>query len=96
MLVLLTHLGRGRGVEFSVCVHYAWYVHVYYTHQELRDGRNRLKREVRKSENAPVKFMQDNLDAFLLCYQTLSDILYIYNTHIHTMYTAVSMTHSPA
>jgi exocyst complex component 2 len=55
----------------------AWFLLERYrfsTFEELRDGRNRLKREVRKSENAPVKFMQDNLDAFLLCYQTLSDV----------------------
>ena len=42
--------------------------------QELKSGRDRLKREVSLSDSAPVKFMQDNLDAFLLCYQTLSDI----------------------
>ena len=44
--------------------------------QDLKNGRDRLKREVMKSECAPVRFMQDNLDAFLLCYQTLSDILH--------------------
>ena len=43
--------------------------------QDLKTGRNQLKQEVKESECAPVAFMQDNLDAFLLCYQTLSDIL---------------------
>ena len=49
--------------------------------QELKRGRDKLKREVRKNEVSPVVFMQDNLDAFLLCYQTLSDIPH---WHIYT------------
>ena len=28
-----------------------------------------------KSDQAPIKFITDNLDAFLQCYDTLSDIL---------------------
>ena len=48
--------------------------------QELKRGRDKLKREVRKNEVSPVMFMQDNLDAFLLCYQTLSDIPHLYTS----------------
>ena len=54
-----------------MCTVYTW----LFWAQELKIGRNQLKQEVKESECAPVAFMQDNLDAFLLCYQTLSDIL---------------------
>ena len=38
-------------------------------------GAKRLKREVEMNDQAPTQFMRDNLDAFLQCYDTLSDIL---------------------
>ena len=45
---------------------------------ELQCGRNNLRREVSKSEQAPAQFIRDNLDAFIQCYDTLSDILFLF------------------
>ena len=41
---------------------------------ELQCGLDNLRREVAKSEQAPAQFIRDNLDAFIQCYDTLSDI----------------------
>ena len=41
---------------------------------ELQRGLENLRREVAKSEQAPAQFIRDNLDAFIQCYDTLSDI----------------------
>ena len=40
---------------------------------ELQRGLENLRREVAKSEQAPAQFIRDNLDAFIQCYDTLSD-----------------------
>ena len=50
--------------------------HRYTSFHDLKVGLVNLKREVELSNQAPVHFMRDNLDAFLQCYDTLSDILY--------------------
>lgn len=42
---------------------------------DLKVGLEHLKAEVEKNDQAPIQFMRDNLDAFLQCYDTLSDIL---------------------
>lgn len=49
--------------------------HRHTTFDDLKLGLDRLKREVEKNDQAPIHFMRDNLDAFLQCYDTLSDIL---------------------
>ena len=49
--------------------------HRYTNFYDLKVGLERLKREVEMNDQAPVQFMRDNLDAFLQCYDTLSDIL---------------------
>ena len=41
---------------------------------ELQCGLDNLHKEVAKSEQAPAQFIRDNLDAFIQCYDTLSDI----------------------
>lgn len=49
--------------------------HRYTTFIDLKQGVEHLKREVGRNDQAPIQFMRDNLDAFLQCYDTLSDIL---------------------
>ncbi len=49
--------------------------HRYTTFDDLKLGLIRLKREVERNDQAPIQFMRDNLDAFLQCYDNLSDIL---------------------
>lgn len=56
----------------------AWYLlekHRFTSFEELKLGLQRLESEVRRSDQAPAEYMRDNLDAFLQCYDTLSDIL---------------------
>ena len=50
--------------------------HRYTSFYDLKVGLVSLKREVGMNDLAPIQFMRDNLDAFLQCYDTLSDILY--------------------
>lgn len=49
--------------------------HRYTNFDDLKLGLVRLKREVERNDQAPIQFMRDNLDAFLQCYDHLSDIL---------------------
>ncbi len=49
--------------------------HRYTSFSDLKSGLRQLKKEVKRNDQAPVQFMRDNLDAFLQCYDTLSDIL---------------------
>lgn len=49
--------------------------HRYTCFYDLKVGLEHLKAEVEKNDQAPIQFMRDNLDAFLQCYDTLSDIL---------------------
>lgn len=49
--------------------------HRYTSFFDLKLGARRLQNELERSEQAPVRFMIDHLDAFLQCYDTLSDIL---------------------
>lgn len=49
--------------------------HRHTTFDDLKLGLDRLQTEVDKNDQAPIHFMRDNLDAFLQCYDTLSDIL---------------------
>ena len=49
--------------------------HRYTNFDDLKMGLVRLKREVERNDQAPIQFMRDNLDAFLQCYDHLSDIL---------------------
>ena len=48
--------------------------HRYTSFYNLKLGLSQLKREVERNDQAPVQFMRDNLDAFLQCYDTISDI----------------------
>lgn len=45
---------------------------------QLQQGLNTLKTEVNKSQQAPGEFIRDNLDSFIQCFDTLSDILLYY------------------
>ena len=49
--------------------------HRYTSFDDLKAGLVRLKREVERNDQAPIQFMRDNLDAFLQCYDHLTDIL---------------------
>ena len=50
--------------------------HRYTNFYDLKIGLENLKHEVERNDQAPIQFMRDNLDAFLQCYDTLSDILH--------------------
>jgi len=55
-----------------------WYLlekHRFTSFNDLKRGLERLESEVEKSDQAPVEFIRNNLDAFLQSYDTLSDIL---------------------
>lgn len=55
----------------------AWFLlekHRTTSFQDLKSGLRRLEMEVEKSDQAPIKFITDNLEAFLQCYDTLSDV----------------------
>ena len=55
-----------------------WYLlekHRFTSFHDLKLGLHRLESEVEKSDQAPVEFIRNNLDAFLQSYDTLSDIL---------------------
>jgi exocyst complex component 2 len=41
---------------------------------QLQSGLSNLKKEVHTSEEAPGQFIKDNLDSFIQCYDTLSDV----------------------
>ena len=43
--------------------------------EQLRNGCQNLRSEVERSKQAPGQFIQENLEAFITCYTTLSDIL---------------------
>ena len=45
------------------------------SYQQLCNGCDNLRSEVERSRAAPGKFIKDNLDSFIKCYDTLSDIL---------------------
>lgn len=49
--------------------------HRYTSFNDLKAGLQRLRQEVEKNEQAPIQFMRDNMDGFLQCYDSLSDIL---------------------
>jgi len=48
--------------------------HRYTNFPDLKVGLRNVQVELDYSNQAPVHFMLDNLDAFLQCYDTLSDI----------------------
>lgn len=54
--------------------------HCSTTYNQLKQGLENLKAEVEKSEHAPGEFIRDNLESFIQCYDTLSDILYSNNS----------------
>ena len=68
----------GSGDILSENFNPVWYLlekHRFTSFPDLKLGVGRLHHEVTSSDQAPVQFMRDNLDAFLQCYDTLSDIL---------------------
>ena len=73
-----THTHTGSGNLLSKDFNPAWYLlerHRFTSFQDLKLGLQRLELEVEKSNQAPVEFIRNNLDAFLQSYDTLSDIL---------------------
>ena len=44
------------------------------SYQQLQQGLEHLKEEVDKTQQAPGQFIENNLDSFIQCYDTLSDI----------------------
>ncbi len=60
--------------------------HCSTTFAQLKDGLDNLTREVEQSRQAPGEFIRDNLDSFIQCFDTLSDILHVYNyAHVHVV-----------
>ena len=49
--------------------------HCSTTFSQLKDGLDNLRKEVDQSQQAPGEFIKDNLDSFIQCFDTLSDIL---------------------
>jgi len=69
---------HGSGDLLSKDFNPVWYLlekHRFTSFHDLKLGLRRLESEVEKSDQAPVEFIRNNLDAFLQSYDTLSDIL---------------------
>lgn len=43
--------------------------------EQLKNGCQNLRSEVERSKQSPGQFIKENLEAFIQCYDTLSDIL---------------------
>ena len=63
-----------------------WYLlekHQSVTFPVLKQGLQRLDTELERSKDAPVEFIMSNLETFIQCYDSLSDILLALHAHSH-------------